>query len=147
MAVAEFTTLLIYNYPGAHKANCSLSCMEQIQTPCLVTCMFGETGVSNPQAYKWKANQTSNFFLVHEAEMFWTPKQITQVCFSRCLLGWIHTTTYSTCQRYKAGSSHNLARWKQCHYNGVVAGGARRTGGSLLAVFSINPHLQGFTAF
>lgn len=66
--------------------------------------------------------------------------------FSCCFMGWIHTTTYSTCQRYKAGSSHNLAKWKQCHYNGVVASGAR-TGGSLLAVFSINPHLQGFSAF
>lgn len=54
-------------------------CTEQIQTPCLVTHTFGETGISNPHIYKWRAKQISNFLLVHEAERLRTPKQITQV--------------------------------------------------------------------
>lgn len=111
-AVAEFITLLIYHYPGAHKPNCKKSPAQN--NPNALSCnwhVWWNWG-SNPCIHKWRAKQTLNF-LVHEAERLWSPKQITQVCLSCCLMGWIHTTPCSSCQRYKAGSSHNLVRQKQ----------------------------------
>lgn len=75
MAVGELTIRLIRNCSGAYKANCSLSCTTQAQTPCLLTRLCSVTTVSSFSAYKLKGNQTSNFILIHEAEQLQSLKQ------------------------------------------------------------------------